>query len=368
MKKNNKNKTDVQNNGPSCGRLGSVGGQAVIEGVMMKSREHYAIAVRQLDGNIAVEKFPFKSIREKYKVFKLPILRGISGFIETLKLSFSTLTKSTEMLGLEEEGEPSKFENWLDKKFGKSIFSFISAVATVFGIVLSLLLFMYLPALASKGINAIIEAVSDNKLSHLGFTAIEGVIKIIIFITYIGLTALIPDIKRVYQYHGAEHKSIFCYESGEELTVENVKKQIRFHPRCGTSFIFVILILSIVVMTLVSEFVIPDAWTEVLWSRVLVKLCLLPLVIGLGYEYIMYAGKHDNRITKIFSAPGLWMQRITTREPDDSMMEVAIVSLKTSLPDVFKDYVYENPVREETETEQEENTENAADEDSTDKE
>ena len=189
---------------------------------------------------------------------------------------------------------------------------------------LALLLFMYLPI---KVVGLVEHFAGD-----IGWwrNLVEGGAKMLIFVLYLLVVSLIPDIRRVFQYHGAEHKSIFCYENGLELTVDNVRKQRRFHPRCGTSFMFVIIAISILVNSLLT-------WDTV-WMRLLMKLLLLPVVVGVGYEYIMYAGKHDNVVTRIFSAPGLWMQRITTKEPDDEMMEVAIVSIKSALPKEFADF------------------------------
>jgi uncharacterized protein YqhQ len=311
-------------------RMGCVGGQAVMEGVMMKSRQGIATAVRQADGRIVVRTSKFKSVKDKYKILRLPIIRGIVNFVEMMILSFSTLTASAEMLGLEEE-EPGKFEKWLQKHFGKSIVAFASLIGTVLGIFVAVCLFIWLPAFLAKLIG--------KYLFTLGgwYSLVEGVIKIIIFVSYLLLVSLMPDIKRVFRYHGAEHKSIFCYEAGEELTVENIRTKKRFHPRCGTSFIFVILIISIIIGSLLPS--------GIVWLRVLLKILVLPLVVGIGFEYIIYVGKHDNTLTHIISAPGLWMQRITTKEPDDSMLEVAIVSIKSSLRDEYPDFVvpYEKP-------------------------
>lgn len=310
-------------------RLGTVGGQAVMEGVMMRSKSMTAIAVRQLDSKKIVARVkPSKTIRDRVKFFRIPIIRGVVNFIEMMILSFSTLTASTEMLGLDEE-EPGKVEKWLDKHLGASLMGIVSVIATILGVVLSLFLFAYLPIQSAN----LIEVIFDKDISWLK-VIIEGVMKIAIFVAYIALVALIPDIKRVFMYHGSEHKSIFCYESGEELTVENVRKQSRFHPRCGTSFMFVMIIISIVISSML-----PLETFEQPLLRTVFKLLLLPIIVGIGYEFIMYAGKHENLFTKIISAPGLWMQRLTTKEPDDSMMEVAIVSLKSALPEKFPDFV-----------------------------
>ncbi len=309
-------------------RLGTVGGQAVLEGVMMKSKKRISLAVRNMETKeISVRSNNYKAFKEKHKWANIPILRGVINFVETLIMSFSTLTASTEMLGLEDE-EPGKFEKWLNKVFGKSLMAFISFVAVILGVCLAMGLFMFLPMWT-------VGMLKD----WLGFgnvvrSILEGVMRIIIFILYIVLTALMKDIKRTYQYHGAEHKSIFCYEKGLELNVENVRQQSRFHPRCGTSFIFVVLIISILgTATLYSFVTFPNDTV-----RFFVKLPIIPLLVGISYEFIMFAGKHDNAFTRFLSAPGLWMQRLTTKEPDDSMIEVAITALKTSLIEEFPEY------------------------------
>ncbi len=329
----------------SCGnsRLGGVGGQAVLEGVMMKSKESYAIAVRKENGDIVYKKGVNKSLGKKCFIFRLPIIRGIVNLVESLMFSFKTLSDSAEMAGMEFEEEPSKFEKWLERKFGKSIINFVTVIASILGVLLAVGLFIFLPSALVKGLEFLIERVSpidtmqSGMLPGWAFNLLEGFFKIIIFILYIFFTSKLNDIKRVYQYHGAEHKSIFCYEKEEELTVENVKKQSRFHPRCGTSFIFVVMIISIAVMTVFttlleqhSSFMINN-----IAFRSLLKIMILPLTVGISYEFIRYAGRHTNLFTRILSAPGLWMQRLTTREPDEKMIEVAIASLKAALPEEF---------------------------------
>lgn len=302
-------------------RRGKVGGQAVLEGVMMKSGENIAITVRREDGTKVTEVSKFSSVRKKCAFFRIPIIRGIVNFIEMMIMSLNTLNKSATMLGVEEEMQETKFEKWLKKHFGKSVMDFIMVVAMVLGVALALFLFIYLPTLFTTLIE---KATGDIGLWK---GVIEGGIKIVIFIAYLLLVSLMKDIRRTFEYHGAEHKSVFCYEAGEELTVENVKKQSRFHPRCGTSFMFVMILLGIIAGLFVT-------WDNKL-LRVLIKLLLLPLVMGIGYEFLMFAGKHDNIIVRILSAPGLWMQRITTREPDEGQMECAIASLKAAMPDEF---------------------------------
>lgn len=320
----------LQNTNP---RLGTVGGQAVLEGVMMKGKEDYAIAVRREDGSISLTKHRFVSVRSRHKLLRLPIVRGIVGFVESMILSFKTLSVSAEEYGLTDEEPEGKVDKWITEHLGDKLMSIIMGISTVLGVVLAVGLFLFLPAQITKWIEQL-GGISLGPLKNL----IEGLLKIALFIGYILLVSLMKDIRRTFEYHGAEHKSIFCYESGEELTVQNVKKQRRFHPRCGTSFIFVILIVSILVNSL--PFV---SWDNML-LRVATKLLLLPLIVGIGFEFIMYAGKHENLFTKICSAPGLWMQRITTREPDEAQIECAILALKAALPDVFP------PAAEESET------------------
>lgn len=303
-----------------CCKMTSIGGQALIEGVMMKGVSETAMAVRMPDGTIDLEKWETKSPKDRPFWFRVPFLRGIFNFIDTMITGYKTLMKSAEKAGFEEEEEPSKFDKWLNEKLGDKVMAVVSVVALVLSVVLALGLFMFLPA-------AIVKLVEFLGLPLGNFkTLVEGVIKMSVFLAYIVLTAKMKDIKRVYGYHGAEHKSIACYEHGEELTVENVRKHSRFHPRCGTSFMFLVLFVSILVF---SVFQVP--WDNLL-LRVLIKVALLPLIVGIGYELIKLAGRHQNWLTKIISAPGLWIQRVTTNEPDDGQIEVAIASLTAVLP------------------------------------
>ena len=306
-------------------RLGTVGGQAVIEGVMMKNKDEYAVAVRMPEGNIRVTKDKCVSIRSKYKFFDLPIVRGVVNLIESLILSMKTLTISADAFGIEEED--TKFEKWLREKFGKSIMDFVMVVAMILGIALGVGLFFFLPLWLSSYFFD-----KSGEQTKWYATLVEGGIKIGIFILYLWAVSLMKDIRRVFEYHGAEHKTIFCYEAGDELTPENVKKYKRFHPRCGTSFIFVILLLSILVSSIVYSF-------PIMKSNIILKFAskflTLPVTVGIGYEFIRFAGKHDNIFTRILSSPGLWMQRLTTREPDEEQIAVAIASLKCALPQTF---------------------------------
>lgn len=301
----------------------SVGGQALIEGVMMQGPKGVATAVRQTDGNILVEHHEVKHLKDKNKFWGLPLIRGIVSFFESMLLGYKMLMYSAEASGMEdmEDVEMNKFEKWLTDKLGDKFMSILMGFASVIGVALAFLIFFYLPVLAFNRLNAW----ADGSLTPWQGT-IEGLLKIIIFVVYIALVSRMNDIKRTFMYHGAEHKSIACYEAGLELTVENVKKCSRFHPRCGTSFIFVMLILSIVLSTLLSKIFPAIAEIRVLWM--FLKLAFLPFVMGLGYEFIKYAGRHDNVFVKILSAPGLWMQRLTTKEPTDDIIEVGIESLK----------------------------------------
>ena len=311
----------------------SVGGQALIEGIMMQGPKGMATAVRKPDGDILTEYHEVKHLKDKNKFFAIPIIRGIVAFIESMISGYKMLMYSAEVSGMEEieEQEMSKFEKWLNDKLGDKLMNIIMGIATVLGFALAFLIFFYLPVFIFNRINAL----TGNSLNAWQGT-FEGFIKIIIFVLYMVLVSQMKDIKRVFKYHGAEHKSICCYEQGLDLTVENVKKCSRFHPRCGTSFMFVMLILSIVVITVLSLFV-PDELKKntVLWT--VIKLPMIPIIMGIGYEFIRYAGRHDNFLVKLLSAPGLWMQRITTKEPEDDIIEVGIEALKAVITDNTED-------------------------------
>ncbi len=311
----------------------SVGGQALIEGVMMQGPKGMATAVRKPDGEILVEYHEIKHARDKVKFLGFPIIRGIVNFVESMIMGYKTLMYSAEISGMEEYDEEnlSKFEKWLTDKFGDKLMNFITVLGSFLGVVLAFLLFFYLPVLVFGKLN---EWTSGALTNYQGL--IEGVMKMAIFVTYIACVSRMKDIKRLFMYHGAEHKSIACYEAGEELTVENVKKCCRFHPRCGTSFIFVILIFSIILYTVLAKLFPVIAAQRLLWM--LLKIVFLPLIMGLGYEFIKYAGRHDNLLVKIVSAPGLWMQRLTTKEPDDDgIIECGIAAIKAVITDDPKD-------------------------------
>ena len=316
-------------------RLGKVGGQAVLEGVMMKAGERTVTTCRREDKSIVVYDQEFVSVRKKHKILNLPILRGVVNFIEMMILSMKTLNASAEALGLEEEN--SKFEEWCKKHFGKHSTDIIMAISLVLGLGLSLFLFLFLPTWSADGLNWLwqnvfhLEAISPSVIAVL-----EGVLKVTIFIVYLLLVSMLKDIKRTFMYHGAEHKTIACFEAGEELTPENAAKHRRFHPRCGTSFMFLMIGIGIVVGIFI-RYMLPKGTPSLIIS--LVKLALLPITMGVGYEILMLAGKHDNSITRVISAPGMWVQKITTKEPTLDMLEIAIISTKCALRDEFPEFM-----------------------------
>ncbi len=305
-------------------RLGIVGGQAVLEGVMMKSGENVSLAVRGENGEITLDNTKFTSLRKKHKICNIPVVRGCVSFVEQLILSMNTLTKSAEMLGIEDEPE-TKFEKWVQEKFGDNLMKVVSFIGMVLGLVLGVGLFLMLPTFVTSAVDSVLK-VEIPFLKAL----IEGLIRMGIFVLYIWGVSFMSDIRRTYQYHGAEHKSVACFEAGLPLTPENARKCSRFHPRCGTSFIFVMLFISIILNSFLT-------WDNV-WVRFGSKLLMLPLIVGIGFEFLMVAGKHSgNIIVKILSAPGLWLQRITTREPDDAQLEVALTALKHAIPAEFEE-------------------------------
>ena len=287
-----------------------IGGQAVIEGVMMKNGDKYAVAVRKPDKEINVDIEEYKPIGEKIKILKLPILRGIVNFIESLVIGVKTLTYSAQFFEDEEEQE-KKSE---DKKEGLSGFEIFLTVA--FSLVFAILLFMMLPAFAAELLGKVVKL-------HFVIALFEGILRLAIFLLYVVLISRMEDIRRVYMYHGAEHKSINCLESGHELNVENVRQASRYHKRCGTSFLFIVMIITIIVFMFINF--------DVMWQRLLCRLLLIPVIAGISYEFIMFAGRSDSKVAHILSLPGMWLQRLTTREPDDDMIEVAIKSVEAVL-------------------------------------
>ncbi len=304
-------------------KMTSIGGQALIEGIMMRGPKKQALAVRTKDNSLDISFLEFKTIKEKYKFLNLPVLRGVVNFIESMIHGYKAMMLSAEKSGYLDEEEEKKPKSEAKEKV---IMTGVMTVATVLGVVLSVVLFIYLPSLAFKGVNYL----SGGALS--GWQSFfEGFIKILIFLGYMIAVSFMKDIDRVFRYHGAEHKTIFCYEAGLELSVENVRKQGRFHPRCGTSFMILMLLVSIFI-TFIIDSIFPVLKT-ILWLRTIIKILLLPVICGIGYELIKICGKHNNLLTKIVAAPGLWIQRITVKEPDDSMIEVAIAAMKEVIPE-----------------------------------
>lgn len=290
-----------------------IGGQAVIEGVMMKNKEEYAIAVRKPDNTIVVEKEKFISKSEKYKLFKLPIFRGILNFMESMVMGVKTLTFSAGFFEEEEEVKPSKIEKSFSKIFKEKADSVAMGLTVCFSLFMAIAIFMVLPYF-------IAELLAGKIQSATVLTLVEGAVRIIIFVSYIYAISKMKDINRMFMYHGAEHKTINCIEHGFELTVENVKWQSREHKRCGTSFTFLVMFISILFFMFIR--------VETIWLRIVVRLLLVPIIAGVSYEFIRYAGRSDSVIVNFISKPGMLLQRFTTREPDEQMIEVAIQSVE----------------------------------------
>ena len=334
----------------------AIGGQALIEGIMMKSPEKTALAVRLPDGGIDISYLSGKGAREKHKILRLPIIRGIVGFAESMLQGYRAMMISAEKSGFadeedekqksaqegaaQSENEPEKSGAESAENSGKTekkksgekgknvLLTAAMAIGSVLGVALAVVLFMYIPRLIVDGIEALFKTEIKNPVLR---SSIEQLIKLAVFVTYIWLVAFMKDIKRVFMYHGAEHKTIFCYEKGLPLTVENVRVQRRFHPRCGTSFMILMILISIIFAT-VLQMIFPGVYEKrALW--VAAKILMIPLVCGAGFEVLRVCGKYDNALTRIISAPGLWLQRITTKEPDDGMIEIAIAALRACEPE-----------------------------------
>ena len=256
------------------------------------------------------------------------MIRGITGLVESLMIGYKALGISAEKAGVDEEAKPSKFDEWCNRVFGDKLMPIIMGIAMFFGIMIAIGLFFFLPVVSFNGIKAL---AGGNPALEPWRSTIEGTMRILIFMLYLIFISVIPSVKRMFQYHGAEHKTIFCYENQEELTVENVRKYKRFHPRCGTSFMVLMLVVGIVV-----GFFIPFQQPVL---RTVCKLLCMPICVSLGYELIRLCGRCDNVFTRVIAAPGMWMQRITTKEPDDSMIEVAIAAIKEVIPENGEDLV-----------------------------
>jgi len=293
----------------------TVGGQAVIEGVMMRGSKGLATAVRLPNGHIEVKKESSKSLTKKNKFFGLPIVRGFISLIESLIIGIKSLEFSASFFEDDEESE-SKFDKWFDKTFKDKGSSVLMGISLIISLTFAILLFFILPTVLTSLVKT---SITSNVIV---LNVVEGIIRVIIFLAYIFLVGKLEDIKRVYQYHGAEHKTIFCYESGIELTPENAKKFGRLHPRCGTNFLFLVMVISIIIFSFTG-------WQSI-GERIVSRVLLLPVVSGITYEVIKWLGKSESKIAKIVAWPGLLLQKITTKEPDESMLEVAITSLKAA--------------------------------------
>ena len=313
----------------------SIGGQAVMEGVMMRGPYKTVVAVRKPDGEIE-KKIDDNGTKTRNKFFKLPIVRGCVNFIDSLIIGMKALMFSAEFMDIEgdEEEEESKFDKWLEDKLGDKIKDVVIYFAIFISIIFSIGVFMLLPAFLTKLVEAI-PGIQSITSAHAFTSIFEGILRMAIFLGYMALVANMKEIKRVFEYHGAEHKTIACYEAGE-LNVENVRKQKRFHPRCGTSFLLFVMIISILLFALLPRF---DGFGAILSTllRLGTRLLLLPVVAGLSYEVIKLAGRSKNRCVALLSKPGLWLQKLTTREPDDSQIEVAIASMIPCIPENKED-------------------------------
>lgn len=291
---------------------GTLGGQAVIEGVMMKGPESYSVAVRKPDHKIEVKLEKHQSFGDKHTFCKVPFIRGVVNFTESLVIGMQTLTYSSSFY--EEDEVETKADRLFKDIFKEKAESVIIGFTVLLSIVIAVALFMMLPAALAEIIGKWVE-------NHVLLSVIEGVIRLIIFIIYVVLISQMEDIKRVFMYHGAEHKTINCYESGEALTPDNVAKHTRYHKRCGTSFLFIVMVVSIFVFMFITA--------EQMWLRFLLRLLLIPVVAGISYEFIRLAGRNDNVFFNVLSKPGMWIQKLTTKEPDEEMIQVAIISVES---------------------------------------
>ncbi len=313
----------------------SIGGQAVLEGVMMRGPAKTAVAIRKSDGEIVLDVKENKSFLAKYKLNKIPILRGFLSFFVSMYTGVKYTMYSAEFIDIEAEEEESKFDKFLNKVFGDKMMDVIMWVSVVLALILGVGLFMFLPTLLAGAVKALLTnpilpqgvvAVFSNTIT---LNLIESVTRIVIFLLYMYGVSHMKDMKRVFAYHGAEHKSIACYEAGEELTVENVRKHTRLHPRCGTSFLLIVMVVSILFFSFLS-------WDNAL-MRLVIRLALLPVVAGVSYEVIKFAGRSKGCVARFLTKPGLALQKLTTNEPDDEQLEVAITALKAVLPQAGED-------------------------------
>ncbi len=371
MKKQEKN---------SCAIRTSIGGQALMEGIMMRGPKKTALAVRNPKGEIVLEESETRGAKRP-KICKLPIIRGIFGYIDSMVIGYKALMRSAEISGLDdivekkpkkgkeqseevkseptvteaqpdpavcetEKAEPEengKKEEKEEKKLPGWVVTLTMVASIVFGLAVAIGLFVWLPTFLFSLFTKAVPGAKDTgnaALDSLIKSAFEGVLKVFLIVGYMAVISLMKDIRRTFRYHGAEHKSIFCYEAGKELTVENVRSMRRFHPRCGTSFLILMVLVSIFISFFIDPIcvAITGDVLHIVW-RVLLKILLIPLIVGIGYELIKFAGRHDNWLTRIISAPGMWLQRLTVLEPDDEMIECAITALKAVIPEDGSDKI-----------------------------
>ena len=334
-----------------------IGGQAVMEGVMMKAPDRMAIAVRRVsDHKIETFTEPIEPAAKKNKILGWPLIRGVVAFINALTGGMTTITRSAEMMGDESlQEEPSKFEKWLSRVTGRSTDDIMMVCAVLLAIVLAVGLFFVLPSLAGSGLSLLLPG------QTLAVNLLEGLVRIIIFLAYILLVSRMKEIKRVFMYHGAEHKTVYCNENDEELTVENCRKYPVMHPRCGTAFLLIVMVISILVTSVASVFGLDGN----VFTRILVRIILLPIVAGLSYELLQWTGRNDNWLTRILRWPGMQLQRLTALQPTDDMIEVAIVAMKLAKGEEWHDEADEQPEEpagEQTEEPVEESTEETVEE------
>ena len=306
-------------------KYSGIGGQAVIEGIMMKNKDDYATAVRKPNGEIEIQKEKYVSMSEKVKLFGLPFVRGVFSFADSMILGMRTLSFSASFFEDDEDSEPGKFELWLDKVFGEKVEKVLMGFVMVFSVVMAIAIFMVLPLLIANVFRLVIH-------SETVMAVLEGVIRIAIFVTYIKLISRMEDIRRTFMYHGAEHKCINCLEHGMTLTVDHVRESSKQHKRCGTSFLIIVMIISILFFMVVR--------VDNVWMRIVSRIILVPVIAGVSYEFLRLAGRSDSALVNLLSKPGMWMQNLTTKEPDDSMIEVAIAAVNEVFD--WKAYLREN--------------------------
>ncbi len=306
-------------------KYSGIGGQAVIEGIMMKNKSDYATAVRKPDGEIEIQKEQYVSMTEKVKFCSLPFVRGVFNFVDSMILGMRTLSFSAGFYEDDEDSEPGPFEMWLDKVFGEKVEKALMAVVMVFSVVMAIGIFMVLPLLIAGGFRRFVSSPTVTAI-------LEGCIRIGIFVTYILLISRMEDIRRTFMYHGAEHKCINCIEHGMTLTVDHVRQSSKQHKRCGTSFLIIVMVISILFFMVIR--------VETVWLRIVSRILLIPVIAGVSYEFLRIAGRSDSALVNLLSKPGMWMQNLTTKEPDDSMIEVAIAAVNAVFD--WKAYLREN--------------------------